>query len=244
MNSKTKIIALISIFVISAFCPVFAFAADITLPSDAVKVGEKTSDFGPIKSLTGFYETSLNKDRLNSFYNRELVRAGWQKKGEGAFVKDKKIMVIICESSKNKAGKTEFLVTLSNIPPKEEFLAMYKESPESLPYMPIYPGSIQIYLLRLQGEVESAYETGSSIEDIAFFYKTGMLKYGWSLDYDFNIPDQLTDKEGIGLNFYKPSGETCSIKISGSEGFQRLEQDTENNQELAKNVIAVKYREY
>jgi len=244
MNSKTKIIASVFIFLIFVFCQVFAFDADITLPPDAVKVGEKTEDFGPIKSLTGFYETSLNKDRLNSFYNRELVRDGWQKKGEGAFIKDKKIMVIICETSKNKAGKTEFLVTLSNIPPKEEFLAMYKESPESLPYLPIYPGSIQIYLLRLQGEVESAYETESSIEDIAFFYKTGMLKYGWSPDYDFKIPDQWTDKEGIGLNFYKPSGETCLIKISSSEGFQRLEQNTENNQKPVKNVIAVKYREY
>jgi hypothetical protein len=168
--------------------------------------------------------------------------AGWkQQHQEGFFIKDRYMAVIACSSSKDKAGKTEFSVTNSNIPVKEEFLAMRKVKPDKLDYMPVYPGSEQLFLLNLPFGMSSAYETGGSVKEVVFFYETGMLNYGWSFDYDesdkgkntkvnYSLKQKLipgfpsnADEPGIInsdnkviLVFRRKNVEICVIRISGA----------------------------
>ena len=184
MILKIKTISLVLFFAVFSFVSIL-WASDlgVPLPKDAVKVLERSSNFGPIKSFTEIYKTSLNKARVLSFYKKAMAEAGWKQKQEGIFIKDKYMVAIVCGSEKNKTGEIEFNVTISNIPTKEEFLGMRKADPDKLIYMPIYPASEQLFLLELPFGMASAYEADGSIEEVAFFYKSGMLNYGWKL-YD------------------------------------------------------------
>jgi hypothetical protein len=263
MISKIRTISLGLFFLFYSFI-LWASDLDIPLPKDAVKISEKSANFGPIRSFSEIYKTSLSGSRVLSFYKKEMANAGWKEKERGVFVKNKFIAVIICDDLKNKSGKTEFNVIVSNIPAKEELLGMRKTEPDKLSYMPIYPGSVQIGILNLPGGTASAYETESSIEEVVFFYKSAMLNYGWSLDRETQSQGQggmancpgcekslsgfgntaskiSTSAQKTGLIFNRLNGaETCIIEISNiSVGFKG--EDLDNKKLGSTTSIFAKY---
>lgn len=246
------------------------YASDlgVPLPKDAVKILEKTSNFGPVKSFTEVYKTSLNKAKVISFYKKEMARSGWKQKEEGIFIKDKFIAVVVCRSSKDKQGQVEFTVTISNIPSKEEFLLMRKEKPDKLSYMPIYPGSVQLSIVNLPAGIAGAYETENSIEDVVFFYKTGMLNYGWTFDNEkfvqskdepvdcpscrklpgflnvANKPKITSKTRKITLIFRRKKSETCVITVTEVSSQQGKTAKTKITDSPRKTTILTSYHAY
>lgn len=225
-------------------------ASELGLPSPAgaVKVLEKSANFGPIKSFTKVYKTSLAPDRVLSFYKKEMVNVGWKQEREGVFIKDNYLAVIVCNPAKNKTRGIEFSVTTSNIPAKEEILAMRKTRPDKLIFMPVYPGSVQVFLWDLPTGVTGSYETESSVKEVVFFYKSGMLNYGWSLDNEAPVKAGATSTASrASLLFRRINGETCAIMISNiSAGLSNLpaksEPDNRNSlKSPGKTTISVHY---
>jgi hypothetical protein len=112
---------------------------------------------------------------------------------------------------------------------------MRKKNPDKLNFMPVYPGSEQVYLWDLSGGMTALYETESSIKDVVFFYKSGMLNYGWRLAGETPVKNARIDcpecdkkiiwgakaakSDGVGtssqttLLFRKGVNEACRITI-------------------------------
>jgi len=180
-----KVILATSFFLVCIFLnsSVWSAELELPLPADAIKTREKSFDIGPTKSLVQFYETALSGDRVNAFYKREMQRAGWVQEKANYFRKDKYFVGLGIVPGVSKGKKTRFSLATSSIPSKEEILAARKINPDKLNFMPIYPGSIQVFLWDLPTGVSGSYETEDSIKDVVFFYKSGMLNYGWKL-YD------------------------------------------------------------
>jgi len=170
------------IFIFSLFFAVsWAAEADIPLPKDAVKISAEESGIGPFKLLNRIYETSLDKNRITAFFKNALVSQGWQEKGELNFVKGEDSLMVMISPGKNADRKTIFFVSSGKIPSKEELFATRKKNPDKLNFMPIYPSSEQVHLWDLSDGMTAQYETVSSVKDVVFFYKSGMLNYNWNL---------------------------------------------------------------
>ncbi len=190
---------------ITCFTPMlYAGEMDIPLPQDAVKVsGSVSAD--PLKSYFREYKTSLNKDELTSFYKKAMLKSGWEEeKGEeGIFMKGSNIAVITVSPPEDKQAKTDFVISITDTA-KEDFQAMRKKNPDKLNFMPLYPGSEQVYLWDLDHGVFAQYETENSIKNVAFFYKSAMLNYGWN----------LVSETPNALEFSRAGDETCEIEMS------------------------------
>lgn len=213
MLVKLRVILLGLFFAVFSFISALgASELSLPLPVGAIKVLEKSANFGPIKSSTKIYQSSLTQPKVLAFYKKEMVNAGWRQKQDGVFIKDKFLVMIVSLPANNKTKETEFSITTSNIPAKEEILAMRKAKPDKLIFMPVYPGSEQVFLWDLPSGVAGAYETKSSIKEVVFFYKSGMLNYGWSLDDE--TPAGHQDASKASLFFRRGNGETCSLTIA------------------------------
>ncbi|MBU0547994.1 MAG: hypothetical protein KJ710_01115 [Candidatus Omnitrophica bacterium] len=234
---------------------IFSAEPDIPLPEGALKTMEKSMDVGPSKSTIQFYETSLNNNKIASFYRKEMLRLGWREQRTGFFLKDNYLAVIVSNPRKSKGEKTQFSITISRIPGKEEILAGRKDTPDKLSFMPVYPKSAQVFLWDMPTGVSASYETDSSIKELVFFYKSGMLNYGWSLDKeapittetadcpecqkakqnlpkDSSLPDMKVTSSRGNLLFSRQNGERCTIK---------LYQNISDIQEVNKTTILVTY---
>lgn len=216
VNFKLRTIFLgLFLAVFSFISLLWASELGLPLPAGAIKVLEKSANFGPIKSSTEIYKSSLTRDRVLSFYKKEMVSAGWRQKQEGVYIKDKYLVMVVSSPANNKTKETEFSITTSNIPAKEEILAMRKAKPDKLIFMPVYPGSVQVFLWDLPTGVAGAYETESSIKGVVFFYKSGMLNYGWSLANETPAKTRTASTVSkVRLLFHRGNGETCTITIS------------------------------
>ena len=146
----------------------------VPLPLDAIKVSEK-GPFGLDSSVYQRYNSSLNKDKLAAFYKLEMLKRGWKEFDEGAFVKDSQMIVFSVDSEADGAGKTGFMILISRMLKAEDMAALRKKNPDKLNFMPIYPGSEQVYLYDLAHGAVGKYETSSGVKEVAFFYKSGML---------------------------------------------------------------------
>ncbi|MDO8661649.1 MAG: hypothetical protein Q7K98_00290 [Candidatus Omnitrophota bacterium] len=233
-----KIICTILFFAFVSFGSLtWAAESDLPLPANAVKTTEQSMNIGPIPSVTQTYETSLNNnDKISAFYSKALARLGWREESRGFFLKDDYMVLIVVFPRKGKDIKTRFSITTSRIPTKEEILAQRKTKPDKLDFMPIYPGSEQVFLWDMPTGLSASYETKSDIKDVVFFYKSGMLNYGWSLSSEapitteaVNCPECLKalvqlPKDAIkpvtpdtsskaSLIFRKGSGESCTIRL-------------------------------
>jgi len=236
MFFKSKLI--ISIFVLCFFIPILQAAeVSLPLPQDAVKVSEKGPYLGPVKSIHKRYKSSWNKNKLASFYKKELLKSGWKedKDNKMTFIRDNDIAMVAIDQYEDRSGKTGFTLSTSRMPESEEILSMRKEKPDKLSFMPLYPGSKQIHLWDFVNGVSVGYETENSIKEAVFFYKTGMLNYGWQLNKEtpvktttVNCPDckkllppnsigkaNATIGEEVDLVFYRGKNESCTIKLSG-----------------------------
>ncbi len=228
-------VTLFSIFV--AFNSlIWAAESDLPFPGDAVKTMEKSANIGPSISTMEAYETSLSQDRIYAFYKKEMARAGWSEMRKGLFSKGNYMALVAVSPVKTRSSKTQFSITTSRIPTKEEILAQRKTKPDKLNFMPVYPGSEQVFLWDMPTGISASYETKDAIKDVVFFYKSGMLNYGWSFSDEtpitteaLNCPEcqktlsQLpkdAGKAGIqttsskaSLSFRKGNGESCTIRL-------------------------------
>ena len=250
-----------SLIFTACFCIPILWAAELTvpLPADALKVSEKTANFGPIKSVAKIYQSSWTPDKVVSFYKKEMLLAGWREGKDGVFTKDSYIIVVAVSPLKDEAGKITFSNTISEIPTKEEFFALPKPEPEKLNFMPVYPGSVQIFLLNSSLGVSGSYETERSIKEVVFFYKSGMLNYGWTLDNETPIKAEAINpansktaskEDSASLTFRRKNGESCTITIASSfiDSGSLLARGKRNNNKSAslpgKTIISVDYNAY
>lgn len=221
-------------------------AADVPLPAGAVKTLEKNADIGPSHTVVRSYETSLSASRLSAFYKREMSRLGWREQKDGFFLKDGDLAIIAVNPRRNKNNKTLFTVTTSRVPDKEEILALRKDKPDKLNFMPVYPGSKQVFLWDTPTGISASYDTADSIKEVTFFYKSGMLNYGWrlyeetpvttealgcpecekaaaKLSKDTAKPQIKGTSSRASLIFRRGVGESCIIRIyQGSAAIQAL----------------------
>lgn len=260
MVLKTKIKTVF--FILVCFFPSILQSAELSasLPADAVLISQKGPFFGPMKSIHRQYKSSWNKNRLESFFRKELLREGWkeEKNDKMTFLKEDNVITIDINQYQDRDDRTGFLISSGRIPQKEEILAISKKNPDKLNFMPIYPGSEQVSLWDTQSGVAAEYETGRTIKEVAFFFKSGMLNYGWRLISE--TPQRMAvtscpgcekflspgtaktynaDKveEQISLVFRRAKDESCSIEISGI--FSNV-----NKESVGKTKISVHYHKY
>jgi hypothetical protein len=238
------------------------WAAEISvpLPADAVKISEKNTSIGPFKSTVEIYQSYLAQNKIDAFYKKEMLRAGWIQNKSGLFTKNGYSAVITSSPIKNKEGAVQFLVATSKIPDKEMLLAERKAKPDKVNFMPVYPGCIQNFLWDLPTGVSGSYETESSVQDVIFFYKSGMLNYGWYLYSEVPLKSEVINYPGqdkanppvtsssASLRFRKKSGESCVIMINNISSMEFLlpgEQlvDTKNINLSSKTTILVVYND-
>ena len=238
------IICAILFLIFGSFNFAYSSQIDVPVPNDAVKIMDKEVNIGPSKSTVESYETSLSRERVSAFYKKEMARAGWREMKKGIFSKENYMVVIAALPKKTKDNKMQFSVTTSKIPTKEEILAQRKAKPDKLDFMPVYPGSEQVFLWDMPTGLSASYETKSDIKDVVFFYKSGMLNYGWSLTSETPLTTEAIDcpecqKKAIaaglpkeaaaqglqgtsgkaGLTFRKGDGESCIIKLYQTAAF-------------------------
>ncbi|MFA6350431.1 MAG: hypothetical protein WCY12_05875 [Candidatus Omnitrophota bacterium] len=185
---------------------------NIPLPAGAIEVGKNKSDIGPARLLSRIYKSSLDKDEIYAFYEEKMLDAAWKMKRKGVFLKDRKLVIIIPYPSKGKDDKTEFSISMGDMPSSKKILAAVNKKPDKVKFMPIYPGSTQILSLGLPNSSSYIYGTGDSIKDVVFFYESGMLKYGWALISRVPVTG-VADK--VSLLYRRKNKEVCRIKISG-----------------------------
>ncbi|MBM3243643.1 MAG: hypothetical protein FJZ12_02245 [Candidatus Omnitrophica bacterium] len=176
-----------------AASPALSAQQDLPVPSGAVKRIEKSADLGPSKSFIRSYETPLSAERIKAFYKKEMARLGWQEKRDGFFSKGDEIAIISIVPVKKGSNRTTFSIVTSRIPSKEEVLSQRKEVADKLDFMPVYPGSAQNFLWDTPTGLSASYETQAKITDVIFFYKSGMLRYGWRLHSEVPISVQQAD---------------------------------------------------
>lgn len=268
---KAVLLSLISAVGVFIFI-LWATKLTIPLPADALKISEKTDNFGPVKSVTRFYQSSWTPVQVEAFYKKEMLPAGWRDAKDGVFTKDNQILIVTVDPLKDAEGKINFSNTISKIPPKEKLFSLRKKKPKKLNFMPIYPGSVQVFLWDSPLGAASSYETKSSIKEVVFFYKSGMLNYGWSLDSETPLKEGVIDCPGCRqaspgafdlanaksantesinrLIFSRKNGETCSITIapaSSNPGNLPIMGKSNNAKNLSlpgKTIILVDYRAY
>jgi hypothetical protein len=233
---------------------------NVPLPEDAVQISEKNMETGPIKAMVEIYQSNLTQNKINAFYKKEMLRAGWTQQKDGPFMKNGYMAVISPSPLKNGAGPVQFMIITSKIPDSEQILAMRKSTPDKLNFMPIYPGCAQNFLLDSPMGISGSYGTESSTEEVVFFYKSGMLKYGWNLYSEVPIKETVvkspvTDKSNTPvtsvsatLRFHRKVGESCVIminSISGAESLLPGEQLVDKNASLLpkRTTILVVYNE-
>jgi hypothetical protein len=235
-RTKVKKI-LFLLFFIYIFSNPLLWSLEVTvpLPDDAIQILEKNVNIGPSQSSIKSYSTSLSEKKIKSFFDKEMVKAGWRKEQNNIFMKED-YFTIIAVVSGAKDNKMRFVVTTSRVPKKEEILALRKTVPDKVNFMPIFPGSTQNFFWDLPVGASASYETEKSIKEVVFFYKSAMLNYGWSLyneipvkTEEINCPEckKAMDKLPAGspkfdmkgssnkavLAFRRGNGENCKIEI-------------------------------
>ncbi len=219
------------------------FAEEYPLPNDAVLKLEKEIPVGPTTSIVRSYSTMLNKDQIMRFFQKELLRLGWQEqytKGLG-YVKGDKIISVLVLSGKPRPGdkKTYFSVVYATKISDAMVKASQKDKPDNLNFMPVYPGSKQLLLWDNANGVMGSYSTDDSIEKAIAFFKNKMPSYGWVLVFEKPISEKsgdcptckktISSLEGMkgkdvikgkfytaDLKYQRAKGEHCSITMTSS----------------------------
>jgi len=211
MFFKLKTAVLVLILMVCFCIPILQAAELIPLPQDALKISEYRSNSGPIKKLIKNYETSISTDKLVEFYKKELQKNGWINKEGRVYIKDDNLALIAFGPKNDKTGKNSFSILTCKVPSSEDFSAMRKKNPDKLNFMPIYPGSEQVSFWDSDRITTAEYETKDNVKDVAFFYKSRMLNYGWKLI------NQTSKSTKAILEFQRKDNETCEIIIEKTD---------------------------
>jgi antitoxin component YwqK of YwqJK toxin-antitoxin module len=214
----------------------FLLAAEVVvpLPADVIKVSEENRGSGIFKATIETYQSNLAQNKIEAFYKKEMAQAGWAENIKGLFVKNGYMAVVTVIPSKDLNGMIQFYITTSKLPDQNEFLAQRKAKPDKLNFMPIYPGCVQNFLWDTSKGISASYGTEDNIKDVIFFYKSGMLSYGWYLYSEVPLKEEAVNQPGYNnsnkpvtgssasLRFRKKSGESCFIRIISISGIDTL----------------------
>jgi hypothetical protein len=181
------------LFLILPITYLWSQGLDIPLPKDAQETFRKDLSIGPTKGEIIRYETNLSKDKVISFFQKELPRAGWTQLYETSFMKKGYTLGIRFLPPRPKM-KQQFMLVYAQIPTKEELEATQKEVPDRLKFMPVYPNAKQIFLWDVHDGAIASYQTPDSIQQVVFFYKSAMLNAGWVLYEETPIKQQEINK--------------------------------------------------
>lgn len=210
----------LTFFFISFFaCLAWAANADIPLPPDAEQKLNKDSSMGPITSNISTYLTSWSPDKLTGFYKKEMLKNGWKERGSFTFLKGNDFVTIVPSQDKFKGNKTLFNIVRGTMPAKEAILAAEKAQPDKLDFMPVYPASTQLLLWDTPTGMVAGYKTKSSIQEMVFFYKAGMLNYGWALAEEAPVTEKVIGPDCPECEKMKRAGlspNEPAPKVSGS----------------------------
>ena len=183
------------------------------------------------------YRSLLTQSEILQFYRQELVRKGWKiidtplKQTPGftfsnrafSFIKGDNALTLVF-SPFTTEGFVFYTIDAAGQPEtdgsaKAEKLSldnMFKE-PESLDFMPIYPGSKQIGYSKNSSGIRAGYMVDGEIDEVKEFYLQGMPRYGWSLTGQESIDGKETRIKakvtGVTLEF-KQEGKSCFITVS------------------------------
>ena len=190
-----------------------------------------------IEGGTCQYRSLLTQGKVLQFYRRELVRKGWkitdiplqQTSGFAFpnrtfnFVKDKDTLTLtfspfIAEGfvfytiGMGESSEVGELVEAGELSSDNVF-----KEPESLDFMPAYPGSEQIDSRETSTGTYVGYMANGGIDEVKEFYLQGMPRYGWSLASQERIDEKETGASvkmsGVTLEF-KQADKTCSVTVS------------------------------
>lgn len=226
-NAVSRAYALTRIFFFISFfaCLAWAANADIPLPPDAEQKLNKDSSMGPITSNISTYTTDWNADKLTNFYKKEMLKNGWTEKRDLTFLKGDDFVSIIPSQNKFKGNKTLFNIVRGTMPAKEAIMSGEKAQPDKLDFMPVYPASTQLLLWDTPTGMVAGYKTQSSIQEVLFFYKAGMLNFGWALAEEAPVTEKVIGPSCPGCEKMKRAGlppNEPAPKVSGSVFSARL----------------------
>lgn len=215
--------------ILSCFCVLFlasmAYAADINypLPKDAQPTMNRDSSYGPVNMHLQVYTTSVSKEKLMAFYRQALNKDGWQESSEMFFKKGNQALVIAISpaSAKFKDGKTMFSVVQSNIPSQEEMTATKKDAPDKVSFMPVYPGTRQMFLFDNPHGASASYTTDDSLKDVVFFYEAKMLNYGWTLASATPVSEKKFNSQESKIANLGQAGQFSGTTMSTELNFKR-----------------------
>ena len=212
-----------------------------------------------IEEGTDQYRSLLTQGEILRFYQQKLTREGWKQV-------DAALQQVPGFNSLNRTfnfAKGSDNLTLAFSPFTAEGFVFYTISageptdpggpaevqelssddmfkdPESLDFMPVYPGSKQIDYRRISSGIYIGYMADGGIDEIKEFYLQGMPEYGWSLagqeridEKEYGLPEvdstcptcpklppqveggvTSVKMAGVTLEF-KQEGKTCSVTVS------------------------------
>ncbi len=183
--------------ILAPICLIFASEESYPIPNDAILKLEKTVPMGPSSMIVRSYSTMLNKEQIQNFFRKELLKAGWEEKFKSglAFVKGDKIVCVMVLAGKPRPSdkKTYFTVVYSNKISDEMMQASAKDKPDKLNFMPIYPNAKQAVLWDNANGVMASYTTDDPINDVVAFFKNKMPAYGWVIFQDKPVTEKVAD---------------------------------------------------
>ncbi|MFA6358477.1 MAG: hypothetical protein WCY09_07470 [Candidatus Omnitrophota bacterium] len=194
MGFKLKLEFVVLIFLVYFFAPTLSAAElSIPVPENALKVLERNVDMGSTMVFSNIYETTLNQKKAYASYKKQLLGEGWKEEQGNAFIKDRYVLIVTFFPSLKKGTKTKFSVALAQSPIEKKPDTTRKIKPDKLIFMPLYPGSVQLMFWDMSSGLMTKYETEDDIRNVVFFYKSGMLNYGWSLYKETPVKTQTID---------------------------------------------------
>jgi len=239
-----------------------------------------------IEEGTGQYRSLLTQGEILRFYQQKLIGKGWkrivlpiqQTSGFNSlnrtfnFVKGNDTLTLTF-SPFTAEGFVFYTISAeepseTGSPAEAQELSsddMFKE-PESLDFMPVYPGSKQIDYRRIPSGIYIGYMADGEIDEVKEFYFRGMPGYGWSLAGQESIDGKeygLSEVEsacptcpklppqaeggvtsikmaGVTLEF-KQEGKTCSVTVSKIGNFSSSEARDLTSLGMGDTIITVVY---
>lgn len=164
---------------------VFAAEGTYPVPKDVILKYEKLIPVGPSSGVLRTYSTMLNKEQIENFFRKELLRAEWTEelKRGFTFTKGDKVLSVLVLAGKPQPTdkKTYFTVVVFSKITEEMMKSSVKDNPDKLNFMPTYPNAKQAVLWDNSNGVMGSYTTEDSIYTVFDFYKNKMPSYGWTL---------------------------------------------------------------
>jgi hypothetical protein len=188
MNSAVKIkiplMIVMSVFLISGI----GWALSVPLPPETKIIREETAEAGGENKQVTFCSSSLNKEKISSFYRKELEKRGYsiflQQPQLLVYSKGDNLFLVMLGEGSGSGQKTSIVLTESKMggfgrKPEDQIC-------EDIPYVPVYPGAQCSGSIRLKSSksISSRYLASAEVSDIRGFYLLNLQQAGWAIEQE------------------------------------------------------------